>query len=157
MMDWLSRGAFRQTKKPVVSYKALAMAPMNLFHVSLEDIMKYTEDEYDQLIHSTRAHAITGAVGTLMARLSGGCSRHEGRGCKLHRAEMNSCQLQASMEWNHRKPNDKDELMSWLRHCPVKWCKEGIRGDCENECRCCHKKINAYQNGGPKPPGYTGR
>ena len=157
MMDWLSRGAFRQTKKPLVSYKALAMAPMKLFHVSLEDIMKYTEAEYDQLHQTTRVNAVTNAVSTLMARLSGGCSRHEGRDCKLNRAEMNSGQLQASMESNHRKPGAKDKDMSKLLYCPVKWCKEGIRGDCENECTCCHKKINAFQNGGPKPPGYTGR
>lgn len=38
MLDWLSRGAWRQTEKPLVSYKALAIAPMKLFHVSLEDL-----------------------------------------------------------------------------------------------------------------------
>ena len=157
MMDWLSRGAFRQTKKPLVSYKALAMAPMKLFHVSLEDMTKYTEAEYNVLKPDTRVHAITNAVGTLMARLSGGCSRHTDRGCKLNRAEMNSSQLQGSMEMNHREFGAKDEVMADLRKCPVKWCKEGIRGDCENECNCCHKKITAFQNGGPKPPGYTGR
>ena len=157
MLDWLSRGAFQYTKKPLVTYKALALAPMNLFHVSLEDIMKYTETEYNQLSKSTRVEALTNAVSTLMARLSGGCSRHEGRGCKLYRAEMNSCQLQASMDLNHRRRNAKVKDMSKLKRCPVRWHKEGIRGDCENECRCCHKKINAFQNGGPKPQGYTGR
>mmetsp|Transcript_26383 Transcript_26383/g.42880 ORF Transcript_26383/g.42880 Transcript_26383/m.42880 type:complete len:1350 (+) Transcript_26383:183-4232(+) len=156
MLDWVSRGAFRATKKPLVSYKALAIAPMKLFHVSLDDMMKYTEAEYNQLHCTTRVKAITNAISTLMARLSGGCSRHTDRGCKLNRAEMNSGQLQASMEMNHRKPNAKDKGMSALKKCPVKWCKEGIRGDCENECRCCHKKINAFQSGGPKPPGYTG-
>lgn len=120
--------------------------------------MKYTEAEYNQLNRTHRVQVITNAISTLMARLSGGCSRHTDRGCKLNRAEMNSGQLQASMEMNHRDRNAKGKHMSKLLFCPVKWCKEGIRGDCENECTCCHKKINAFQNRkGPRPPGYTGR
>ena len=156
LSDWVSRGAWRATKKPLVKWEALAIAPMKLFHTALEDLMKCTKAEHNELPRTTRTKAVTGAINTLMARLSGGCSRHEGRGCKLVRAEMNSCKSQAAMEWNHRDPTAKENGMSTLRDCPVSWHKEGIRGDCESECKGCHKKIDAFQNGGPCPPGYSG-
>ncbi|KAK1734277.1 hypothetical protein QTG54_015044 [Skeletonema marinoi] len=159
MLDWLSRGAFRFTKTPIVQYKALALAPMKLFHVAMPDMMKYTEAEYNDLELKTRVRHCVLAIKTLMVRLSGGCSRHIGRGCKVIRAEMNSWQLQGAIDWNHRDPDEKINCMSGsnLRECPKRWHEEGIRGDCEGECKCCHTEINAYQkDNGDCPRGYTG-
>eukprot|EP00984_Skeletonema_dohrnii_P004552 scaffold1607_cov93-Skeletonema_dohrnii-CCMP3373.AAC.3 len=159
MLDWLSRGAFRFTKTPIVQYKALALAPMKLFHVVMPDMMKYTEAEYNDLEATTRVRHCVLAIKTLMVRLSGGCSRHIGRGCKVIRVEMNSWQLQGAMDWNHRDRDEKINCMSDsnLQRCPKRWHEEGTRGDCEGECKCCHREINAYQNGdGDCPRGYTG-